>query len=60
MEAILAGFPQLNLAQFYAALSYYHAHQADIEADLEADELSELLTRFNLDIDVNGVMIPKK
>ncbi len=60
VEAILSGFPQLNLAQFYAALSYYYAHQAEIEADLEADELSELLTRFNLDIDVNGVMIPQK
>lgn len=60
VEEILSGFPQLNLAQFYAALSYYYAHQAEIEADLEADELSELLTRFNLDIDVNGVMIPQK
>ena len=60
VEEILAGFPQLNLAQFYAALSYYYAHQAEIEADMQADELSELLTEFNLEINAQGVMIPQK
>jgi len=40
---ILAGFPDLTAAQLYDALSYYYDHQAEIDADIEADELSEVL-----------------
>jgi uncharacterized protein (DUF433 family) len=39
-EAILEEISYLNLAQIYAALSYYHANRKEIEADL-ADELAE-------------------
>lgn len=39
-EAILEEIPYLNLAQIYAALSYYHANRKEIEADLAA-ELAE-------------------
>lgn len=34
------GHPKLNLAKIHAALSYYHANQKNIEADLVA-ELTE-------------------
>ncbi|MEG4171934.1 MULTISPECIES: DUF433 domain-containing protein [unclassified Microcoleus] len=39
-EAILEEISYLNLAQIYAALSYYHANRNEIEADLAA-ELAE-------------------
>ena len=40
VEEILKEIPYLNLAQVYAALSYYHANRNEIEADLAA-ELAE-------------------
>jgi uncharacterized protein (DUF433 family) len=33
-DEIVATYPSLNLAQVYAALSYYFDHHQDIEADL--------------------------
>ena len=36
-EEIADQYPQLNLAQVYAALTYYHATQAEIEADIAAE-----------------------
>ncbi|HEV7475078.1 MAG TPA: DUF433 domain-containing protein [Pyrinomonadaceae bacterium] len=36
-EEILETYPHLTLAQIYAALAYYHANQAEIEADLAAE-----------------------
>lgn len=39
-EAILEEISYLNLAEIYAALSYYHANRKEIEADLAA-ELAE-------------------
>jgi uncharacterized protein (DUF433 family) len=30
-------YPQINHAQAHAALAYYYAHQADIDAQLEED-----------------------
>ncbi len=53
---VLAGYPDLTAAQFYDALSYYYDHQAEIDADIDADELPELLKRFNLEINVDGVL----
>ena len=37
-EEIALGIPHLSLAQVYAALTYYHANQAEIEASLRAEE----------------------
>lgn len=37
-EEIADQFPHLTMAQIYAALSYYHANQQEIEADLIAEE----------------------
>ena len=35
-EAIRAEFPRLTLAQIFAALSYYHDHRADVDAEIAA------------------------
>jgi hypothetical protein len=40
-EEIAREFPHLSLAGVYAALAYYHANQAEIEAELEADAAEE-------------------
>ena len=37
-EEIALEIPHLSLAQVYAALAYYHANQAEIEASLKAEE----------------------
>jgi uncharacterized protein (DUF433 family) len=36
-EEISDEYPQLKLAQVYAALAYYHANRDEIEADLESE-----------------------
>ena len=40
VEEIIDEIPYLTLAKVYAALSYYHANKAEVEADLAA-ELAE-------------------
>ncbi len=37
-EEIVRDYPQLSLAQVYAALAYYYDHRAEIDAQLQADE----------------------
>ncbi len=37
-EEIVVTYPTLTLAQVFAALSYYHLHRAEIDADIVADE----------------------
>lgn len=59
VDDILAGFPQLTAAQFYNVLSYYYSYQAEIDADIEADELSALLKQFNFEVNADGVLSPK-
>ncbi|NEQ21613.1 MAG: hypothetical protein F6K28_20830, partial [Microcoleus sp. SIO2G3] len=53
------GYHQLTAAQFHDALSYYYDNQAEIDADIEADELSALLKQFNLEVNADGVLSPK-
>jgi len=36
-EEIVRKFGHLSLVQVHAALAYYHANQAEIDADLEAE-----------------------
>ena len=38
-EEILAEKPLLTRAEIYAALAYYYANQAAIDADIQADDL---------------------
>ncbi len=57
---ILAGHVGLTPAQLYDALSYYYDHQAEIEADIKADELPALLERFGMEMDEDGAFYPSR
>lgn len=37
-EEIVRNYPHLNLAGVHAALAHYHANQAQIDAEIEAEE----------------------
>ena len=41
-EEIVIQLPHLTLTQVYAALTYYHLHVDEIEADIEADSEKNL------------------
>lgn len=41
-EEIATQLPHLSLAQIYAALTYYHMHVDEVEADIEADSEENL------------------
>lgn len=58
LTEILEGFPGLSAAQLHDALSYYYDNQAQMDADIAADELPALLEKFNLELDENGVLQP--
>lgn len=38
VDEIASGYPQLELADIYAALAYYHAHREEILRDMREDE----------------------
>lgn len=40
-EEIAREFPHLPIAGIYAALAYYHANQAEVEAEIAADQAEE-------------------
>jgi uncharacterized protein (DUF433 family) len=58
LTEILEGFVGLTAAQLHDALSYYYDHQAEIDADMAADELPAVLERFQLEMDADGVLHP--
>ncbi len=58
VDEILAGLPHLTEAQVFAALSYYHDHQAEIEADIVAAEPEPLLARYGLRMEPDGRVVP--
>jgi uncharacterized protein (DUF433 family) len=37
-DEIVSRYPQLSLADVYAALTYYHDHREEIDSQMEADE----------------------
>ena len=45
-EEITAELP-VSLAQVYAALTYYHLHTEEVEADIRADSEAALLVRYS-------------
>jgi len=48
-EEIVHKFGHLSLAQVHAALAYYYANKAEIDADIDAeDQAYEALERFAL------------
>ena len=44
-EEITAELP-VNLAQVYAALTYYHLHTEEVEADIRADSEAALIVKY--------------
>jgi uncharacterized protein (DUF433 family) len=58
VDEILAGLPHLTAAQVFDALSYYHDHQAEIEADIAASEPEILLARYGLRTEPDGRVVP--
>lgn len=58
VDEILAGLPHLTAAQVFDALSYYHDHQAEIEADIAASEPEVLLARYGLQREPGGRVVP--
>jgi uncharacterized protein (DUF433 family) len=37
-DEIVSGYPQITLADVYAALAYYHSHRDDIQRQMREDE----------------------
>ena len=58
VDNILAGLPHLTPAQVFDALSYYHDHQAEIEAEIAAGEPEVLLARYGLRLEPDGRIVP--
>jgi uncharacterized protein (DUF433 family) len=58
VDEILAGLPHLTAAQVFDALSYYHDHQAEVEADIAASEPEVLLARYGLQMEPDGRVVP--
>ena len=58
VDEILVGLPHLTAAQVFDALSYYHDHQAEIEADIATAEPGALLTRYGLRMELDGRVVP--
>lgn len=58
IDEIVSSLPHLTPAQVFDALSYYHDHQAEIEADITAGEPENLLARYGLQREVNGRVRP--
>jgi len=57
---ILEGLPHLSPAQVFAALSYYHDHQAEIEQDIEDSRVENLIARYELKALPDGRLVPEK
>jgi hypothetical protein len=60
VEEILEGLPHLNPVQVFAALSYYHAHQAEIEHDIETGRMETLIARYGVKPLPDGRLVPEK
>jgi len=55
-EEIVGKFGHLSLAQVHAALAYYYANKAEIDADLEAEEReAEALERQYRPLSLRGL-----
>jgi uncharacterized protein (DUF433 family) len=60
VDEILAEIPHLTAAQVFDALSYYHDHQAEIEASIAAEEPDALLARYGLRLEPGGRVVPSE
>jgi uncharacterized protein (DUF433 family) len=57
-DEILSELPHLTAAQVFDALSYYHDHQTEIEADIAAEKPETLLPRHGLQRQSSGRVVP--
>ena len=60
VEEILEGLPHLSPAQVFAALSYYHDHQAEIEQAITDSRVETLIARYGLKALPDGRLVPEK
>jgi uncharacterized protein (DUF433 family) len=60
VEEILEGLPHLSPAQVFAALSYYHDHQEEIENDIRDSHVENLVARYGLKALPNGRLVPER
>ncbi len=53
-DEILDDYPQLSAAALYDAISYYFDHRAEIERQIEENQLENTLARHNAVLDEQG------
>lgn len=58
VEEILEGLPQLTAAQVFEALSYYHDHVAEMEADADNNRVETVMQRYGLAAAPDGQIVP--
>jgi uncharacterized protein (DUF433 family) len=54
MDDILMSYPHLSPASVYDAISYYHDHQTEIEAEIAAQRIENVLKQTGGVIDERG------
>jgi len=54
VDDILISYPHLSPAAVYDAVSYYHDHQAEIEAEIAEQRIESILKRTGATIDERG------
>jgi uncharacterized protein (DUF433 family) len=54
MDDILMSYPHLSPASVYDAISYYHDHQAEIEAEIASQRIEHVLKQTGGVIDERG------
>lgn len=54
VDDILRGYPQLSAAAVHDAISYYLDHRAEIEAEIAANRIENVLTQTGAQMDERG------
>ena len=57
VEEILEGLPHLTPARVFAALSYYHDHQEEIEQDIADGKVERLIERYGMKVTQDGRIV---
>ncbi len=57
-DDILRLYPHLAPAVIYDALSYYHDHRAEIDAELADTTLERVMEKYQLKMDAKGRLTP--
>lgn len=60
VEDILLYYPQLKSAQIYDAISYYLDHQEEIDRYLEENRIENVLEEFDLEMNEQGLIRPRR